>query len=173
MCTQTSGTSPPSSHASSELSTASLTVVRSALRGLSKPVNGGFGKEFADRNIPLSLRHRLGGRATPLFLDAPVCRLGRSPHFGRGRLLCFDGRQQQYSFCRGKTLNRDRRALGDNETGLPAKGGRRGESHPSLMMGQIITTHPGSSQPSCERCKRASPTNLQIMSHLPRPESPR
>ncbi len=36
-CTQISGTMPASSQASSELSTASLTVVSSALRGLSKP----------------------------------------------------------------------------------------------------------------------------------------
>ena len=37
ICTQTSGRIPASSQASSELSTASLTVVSSALRGLSKP----------------------------------------------------------------------------------------------------------------------------------------
>ncbi len=61
MWTQISGRMPASSQASSELSTASFTVVSSALRGLSKPSRWRFlAKNSLTRNIALLGRHRLG-----------------------------------------------------------------------------------------------------------------
>ena len=62
---------PASSQASSELSTASFTVVSNAFRGLSKPKEVPIlGEEFANANIALLRRHRLSSR--PAFLRQPL-----------------------------------------------------------------------------------------------------
>ena len=59
--TQTSGRICASSHASSELSTASLTVVSNALRGLSKPSRCRFLAKNSLTAMSFCSRHRLGG----------------------------------------------------------------------------------------------------------------
>src|SRR5437660_3067844 len=64
--TTTSGRMPPSSHASSALSTASLTQVRSALRGLSKPSKWRFLVKNSETEIS-RWRAPISAADTPVF----------------------------------------------------------------------------------------------------------
>ena len=76
MWTQISGRMPASSQASSELSTASLTVVSRALRGLSNPSRWRFLAKNSLTEMSRWLgRHRLGGGAALVSLGA--CRAHR------------------------------------------------------------------------------------------------
>ncbi len=88
MWTQISGRMPASSQASSELSTASLTVVSSALRGLSKPEQVAvLGEELADRDVALGGGHAFGrGPAAPARRNDSVIRIFRSSVLGVRRV---------------------------------------------------------------------------------------